>query len=110
MEINLVFSSIRSGYASHATDIEGTRILTPKEADILKTLSQLKKTIDEIESSRSVLRRGRDGARCRQEFEQIQTSADAMADCSIQLCQCMHAAIKEMVGKMNEPIETLKTL
>jgi len=110
MEINLVFSPIRSGYASHAADIEGTHILTPKEADILRTLTQLKETVDKIEASRSELRRGRDSAKCRQEFEQIQISADAMADYSIQLCQCMHAAIKEMVGKMNEPIETLKKL
>jgi hypothetical protein len=110
LEINLVFSPIRSDYASYMREIEGTRLLTPKEAEIVQTLGRSREAIERIEASRSVLRKARQDTVCAQELEQIRDDVEELSNCSIQLCHCLHTAIKEMVNRMNDPIKALKQL
>ncbi len=110
LEINMVFSPIRSDCASYMTEIESTRLLTPREAEIMQTLGRFRETIERIEASRSVLRKARQDTVCAQELEQIRDDVEKLSNCSIQLCQCLHTAIKEMVNRMSEPIRALKEL
>jgi len=110
-EVYCFFSPIRSNYRSHATDIRDTRVLTSREAEILAALGSFGDEIDRIEANRSRLLEAQDDERCRQAFRQIQNSAAKIAaDCSINLCECLHSAIKELVNEMGNQIQILKKL
>lgn len=109
-EIYCFFSPIRSDYGSHATDIQDTKVLTSKEGEILDALGSFGDKIDRIEKSRSLLLEAQEDEIYRQAFSQIQNSATKMAECSINLCQCLHSAIKELVNEMGNPIQILKKL
>jgi predicted nuclease with TOPRIM domain len=109
-EVYCFFSPIRSSYKSYATDLKDTQILSAKRAEILDTLDHFKRESDHIEANRALLQEGGEDEKCRQAFRQIRDSATKMANCSIDLCQCLHSAIQELVNEMSGTINVLKKL